>query len=51
MVSFPFYSRDTTLRSWSLKNFEEIHIFGGHSGSVTTLKLLTAAESKRIGNY
>lgn len=42
-------SRDTTIRSWSLKTFEELHIFGGHSGGVTSLKLLNAAESQKIG--
>ncbi|CAE1271724.1 unnamed protein product [Acanthosepion pharaonis] len=44
-------SRDTTIRSWSLKTFEELHIFGGHSGGVTSLKLLTASESQKIGKY
>lgn len=42
-------SRDTTIRSWNLKNFEEIHIFGGHTGSVSCVNLLTPTQSKKIG--
>ncbi|XP_029643580.1 mitochondrial division protein 1 [Octopus sinensis] len=41
-------SRDTTIRSWDLKTFQEIHIFSGHTGSVTSLQLLNKDDSNRI---
>ena len=43
-----FCSRDTMVKVWSLANCIEVKSFGGHTGTVTSVILLTQEQSSSI---
>ncbi|XP_071946237.1 uncharacterized protein [Antedon mediterranea] len=42
--------RDTMVKIWNMENKEEQHSFGGHTGTVTSVKLLDSIENRRLEN-
>ena len=45
------WSRDTTIKMWDVIEQREVRNFGGHTGSVTSVVLLSDADSKAVGTY
>ncbi|XP_069114391.1 uncharacterized WD repeat-containing protein all2124-like isoform X2 [Argopecten irradians] len=41
-------SRDTTLKLWDLDSLTEIHSFGGHTGTVTSVTILNREDSLKV---
>ncbi|XP_062581129.1 F-box/WD repeat-containing protein 7-like isoform X2 [Saccostrea cucullata] len=41
-------SRDTTIKMWNLEEMREVRSFGGHTGSVNTVVLLSAESTAKI---
>ncbi|XP_061189590.1 uncharacterized protein LOC133197526 isoform X2 [Saccostrea echinata] len=41
-------SRDTTVKMWNLEEMREVRSFGGHTGSVNTVVLLTAEYTTKV---
>ncbi|KAK3104936.1 hypothetical protein FSP39_013481 [Pinctada imbricata] len=44
-------SRDTTIRTWDIVKRQEIRSYGGHTGTVTCVVLLSEDDSKSIGKF
>ena len=46
--SHVLYSRDTSLKVWSLHTFEMLHHMGGHTGVVTCVRLVPESAGKSV---